>query len=317
MVSVLFQDYPVAFLTLWHFQSVQECKACKGIIPEKCWLTPPHFLHFLHFGGRKCRKWRKCKWISSFFLFTAPYSLGLGQPYIYTPALNQTKIRKWWPLKKKNPPMSVGESVKMPKCQECQGVNATASHSWLSRGSGLRPASSCQLHGGISPSLLCSNAPWGRRQSWCSHRWRAGWRQTSVGCNAMRFSSVSLPRQPISSTAGCSSHKGRFWISARWSGHWSSVRRPTQAYHRWAGLSPSCGCWCCGLYFAGNGASLSSDQHWRMSRVSRHTSGCRWKDRSWTHVAFRCSHPCIGEPSASLSRWGLISPLRKSFYPIW
>ncbi len=29
--TVVFQDYFVAFLTLWHFQSVQECKVCMGL----------------------------------------------------------------------------------------------------------------------------------------------------------------------------------------------------------------------------------------------------------------------------------------------
>ena len=32
MVSALFQYHPVAFLTLWHFQSVSECKVCNGVI---------------------------------------------------------------------------------------------------------------------------------------------------------------------------------------------------------------------------------------------------------------------------------------------
>lgn len=172
--------------------------------------------------------------------------------------------------------------------------NITESHSWLSRGSGLHPALSCQRHGDISPSLLYLNDPWGLRLSWCSHRWRAGWRQTSVGCNAMRFSFVSLPRLPISSTAGCSSHKDLSWISARWSGHWSLVLQPMQAYHRWVVLSPNCGCLCCGLSFVGNGVSLSSGQHWHMWEVSHHTSEYLWIDRRWTHVAFRCFRPCIG-----------------------
>lgn len=53
MVSVLFQYYPVAFLTLWHFQSVQECKVCNGIIPKKM-LTDTAILSA--FYGRKNEK---------------------------------------------------------------------------------------------------------------------------------------------------------------------------------------------------------------------------------------------------------------------
>ena len=29
--TVVFQDYSVAFLALWHFQGVQECKVCMGL----------------------------------------------------------------------------------------------------------------------------------------------------------------------------------------------------------------------------------------------------------------------------------------------
>lgn len=94
-------------ITPWHSWHFGIFKVCKGIIPEKCWLTLPHFLHFLHFGGRKCRKCRKCKQISSFFLFAAPCSLGLGQPYIYTPALNQTK----------NPKMMTAEKRRTLRCR--------------------------------------------------------------------------------------------------------------------------------------------------------------------------------------------------------
>lgn len=49
--AVITIHYLLAFLTFWHFESVQECKVCMGRIAEFT-STPPHFLHFLHF--QKC-----------------------------------------------------------------------------------------------------------------------------------------------------------------------------------------------------------------------------------------------------------------------
>lgn len=77
------ETLPLALLTLWHFECVQECKVCMGVIIE-IWLTPLHFLHFLHFGVLKMRIMQKMRVIPLIFLFAATFNLG-SFSIIYAP----------------------------------------------------------------------------------------------------------------------------------------------------------------------------------------------------------------------------------------
>lgn len=77
---------PLAFLTLWHFESVQECKVCMGVITE-IYSDTPTLSALSALSNSKMR-------IMQMFFFSSPQSSNKPvQSYIYTPVLNQTKIR--------------------------------------------------------------------------------------------------------------------------------------------------------------------------------------------------------------------------------
>ena len=81
---------PLAFLTLWHFESVQECKVCMGVI-TKIYADTAALSAFSALLNSKMRIMR----IMQVFFFSSPQSSNNPvQSYIYTPVLNQTKIRR-------------------------------------------------------------------------------------------------------------------------------------------------------------------------------------------------------------------------------
>ena len=108
---------PLAFLTLWHFESVQECKVCMGVITEIYADTAA----LSAFSAPSNFKMRIMQVMQMFFFSSPQPPINSAQSYIYTPILNQTKIGRWWPMKKKNPPMRVGEFRKCQRAENAKG----------------------------------------------------------------------------------------------------------------------------------------------------------------------------------------------------
>lgn len=97
---------PLAFLALWHFESVQECKECMRVITE-IYADTAALSAFSAFSNSKMRIMQ----VMQMFFFSSPQSLNNSvQSYIYTPLteLNQNTKMK---TDEKEEPSDVGRRV--------------------------------------------------------------------------------------------------------------------------------------------------------------------------------------------------------------
>lgn len=108
--------YPLAFLTLWHFESVQKCKVCMGVISE-LYID----LHGCTFCIFKFQNADNAGNAGGFF-FSLPQSpVNPVQPYIYAPILNQTKKTKMMTDEKRRTLRCRSESSESAKVSKMTG----------------------------------------------------------------------------------------------------------------------------------------------------------------------------------------------------